>query len=147
MLENEGSSSIRLLADSDSTWRTLNEPVLEDRPLALCDSRSVDPVDLVAADRIIPAHVGEVYYLTHNPKHEWFWLEKQTPLEPFAFVMYDTKAGSHARCKLNQSALIWYESLITIQVCPHVSFVNPKAPGGAAPRESIETRSIVITKE
>ena len=72
------------LLNSDSTWRTLNEPVLEDRPLALCDSRSVGPVDLVA---IIPAHVGEVYYLTHNPKHKWFWLEKQTPLEPFAFVM------------------------------------------------------------
>ncbi len=100
------------LLNSDSTWRTLNEPVLEDRPLALCDSRSVDPIDLVAADRIIPALVGEVYYLTHNPKHEWFWLEKQTPLEPFAFVMYDTKAGSHARCKLNQFCTIWYESLI-----------------------------------
>jgi hypothetical protein len=94
------------LLNGDSTWRTLNEPMLEDRPLALCDSRSVDPVDLVAADRIIPAHVGEVYYLTHNPKHKWFWLEKQTPLEPFAFVMYDTKAGSHARCKLNKFALI-----------------------------------------
>lgn len=80
-----------------NTWRTLN-PVLEDRPLALCDSRSVDPDDLVAADRIIPAHVGEVYYLTYNPKHRWLWLEKQTPVEPFAFVMYDTKAGSHARC-------------------------------------------------
>ncbi|KAE9379413.1 hypothetical protein N431DRAFT_397764 [Stipitochalara longipes BDJ] len=111
-----------------NTWRTLN-PVLEDRPLALCDSRSVDPDDLVAADRIIPAHVGEVYYLTHNPNHRWFWLARQTPREPFAFVMYDTKAGNHAR------------------FCPHVSFVNPLASEGAAPRESIETRSIVITKE
>jgi hypothetical protein len=59
----------------------------------------VDPEDLVATDRIIPDRVGEVYYLTYNPSHKWFWLEKQTPSEPFAFVMYDTKAGSHARCK------------------------------------------------
>ncbi|KIM96915.1 hypothetical protein OIDMADRAFT_20682 [Oidiodendron maius Zn] len=110
-----------------NTWRTL-VPVLEDRPLALCDSRSVDPEDLVATDRIIPDRVGEVYYLTYNPNHKWFWLEKQTPSEPFAFVMYDTKAGSHAR------------------YCPHISFVNPRAPEGAVPRESIETRSIVITK-
>jgi hypothetical protein len=95
-------SETRLSSDGDSTWRTLN-PVLEDRPLALCDSRSVDPDDLVAADRIIPAYVGEVYYLTYNPKHRWFWLDKQTPTEPFAFVMYDTKAGAHARCKLNYS--------------------------------------------
>ncbi|KAH7416709.1 hypothetical protein BKA64DRAFT_701491 [Cadophora sp. MPI-SDFR-AT-0126] len=111
-----------------NTWRTL-VPVLEDRPLALCDSRSVDPDDLVAADRIIPGRVGEVYYLTYNPRHEWFWLEKQTPSEPFIFVMYDTKAGNHAR------------------FCPHVSFKNPNTPNGAPPRESVETRSIVITKD
>jgi hypothetical protein len=90
----------RCLADSSSTWRTL-VPELEDRPLALCDSRSTDPEDLVPADRIIPDKVGEVYYLTHNPKHKWYWLEKQTMSEPFAFVMYDTKAGSHARCKFS----------------------------------------------
>ncbi|PVH73595.1 hypothetical protein DL98DRAFT_431000 [Cadophora sp. DSE1049] len=115
-----------------NTWRAL-VPVLENRPLALCDSRSVAPEDLVAADRVIPGQVGEVYYLTHSSNHKWFWLEKQTPSEPFVFVMYDTKAGNHARCKL--------------PFCPHVSFENPYSPEGAAPRESIETRSIVITKE
>lgn len=111
-----------------NTWRPL-VPVLEDRPLALCDSRSVDPEDLVPADRVAPGRFGEVYYLTHNPNHKWFWLNKQTPSEPFIFTMYDTKDGPHAR------------------FCPHVSFVNPLAPKNAAPRESVETRSIVITKE
>jgi hypothetical protein len=81
-----------------STWRSL-VPVLEDRPHALCDSRTVDPDDLIATDRIIPEIVGEVYYLTHNSKHKWYWLEKQTPCEPFAFVMYDTKPGTHSRCE------------------------------------------------
>jgi len=89
-----------------STWRSLVAPVLEDRPLALCDSRSVDPDDLVPADRIIPDRVGEVYYLTHNPDHQWYWLEKQTPSEPFVFVMYDTKAGPHARCKFHRKVLL-----------------------------------------
>jgi hypothetical protein len=28
-----------------------------------------------------------------------YWLENQTDAEPFVFVMYDTKAGQHARCK------------------------------------------------
>ena len=74
-------------------------PVVEDRPLALCDSRSVGFDDLVPADRIIPDRVGEVYYLTYNPKHKWHWLEKQTPSEPFVFVMYDTKSGPNARCE------------------------------------------------
>ena len=47
-------------------------PVLEDRPLALCDSRSVKPEDLMEADRIIPDRVGEVYYLMYNMNHRWF---------------------------------------------------------------------------
>lgn len=110
-----------------NTWRPLI-PVLQDRPLALCDSRSVSPEDLIAADRIIPDRVGEVYYLHYNKAHSWYWLERQTPAEPFAFVMYDTKAGPHAR------------------FCPHVSFVNTRAPKDANPRQSIETRSIVVTK-
>jgi hypothetical protein len=46
-------------------------PVLEDRPLALCDSRSVKPHDLIATDRVIPDRVGEVYYLTYNENHKW----------------------------------------------------------------------------
>jgi hypothetical protein len=54
-----------------NTWRSLL-PVLEDRPLALCDSRSVVPEDLVAADRIVPDRVGEVYYLTYNLNHKWY---------------------------------------------------------------------------
>lgn len=111
-----------------NTWRSLL-PVVEDRPLALCDSRSVEPTDLIASDRIIPDRVGENYYLKYNPKHQWYWLSGQTSSEPFAFVMYDTKAGKHAR------------------FCPHVSFDNPEAQRGAPPRESVETRSILITKE
>jgi len=54
----------------DSTWRPLNA-VLEDNPLALCDSRTVLTDDLVAADRILPDRVGEVYYLHYNPNQEW----------------------------------------------------------------------------
>lgn len=111
-----------------NTWRSLL-PVLEDRPLALCDFRSVSTSDLIASDRILPDRVGEVYYLKYNPNHKWYWLSQQTPSEPFVLVMYDTKAGNHAR------------------FCPHVSFDNPLAPPDAAPRRSVETRSVVITKE
>lgn len=61
---------VGIILTSYSTWRTL-VPVLEDRPLALCDSRSVDPDDLVPTDRIIPDRTGEVYYMTYNPNHKW----------------------------------------------------------------------------
>ena len=90
--------------------------MLEDRPLALCDSRTVTPSDLIACDRIIPDRVGEVYYLKHNPEHKWrvrwteledfkltesnfrYWLSRQTCFEALVFVLYDTKGGDHARC-------------------------------------------------
>jgi hypothetical protein len=54
-----------------STWRSL-VPDLEDCPLALCDSRTINPDDFMPADRIIPDRVGEVYYLTHNKNHRWY---------------------------------------------------------------------------
>jgi hypothetical protein len=57
--------------DTHSTWRSLL-PVLEDQPLALCDSRSVAETDLMPTDRLVPDRVGEVYYLKYNPKHRWF---------------------------------------------------------------------------
>ena len=44
---------------------------LEDNPLAFCDFRTVNKNDLVAADRIIPTRVGEVYYLKPNPQQNW----------------------------------------------------------------------------
>ncbi|RMZ86696.1 hypothetical protein DV736_g6080, partial [Chaetothyriales sp. CBS 134916] len=108
-----------------NTWRPLNT-VLEDRPLAFCDARTIIPGDLVAADRILPDRVGEIYYLYHNPQQLWYWLEKQRNNEPFIFLMYDT----HSR-----------------GVCPHVSFDNPNKATNAEPRKSVETRSIVITAD
>lgn len=74
-------------------------PVLEDRPLALCDYRSIDPEDLVEADRVFPDRVGEVYYLKYNKEQRWYWLEHQRPDEPFVFVMYDTMHGNQAKCE------------------------------------------------
>jgi hypothetical protein len=97
-----------------STWRPLND-VLEDRPLAICDSRTVHPEELIPADRILPDRIGEVYYLQYAPHQQWqvsdtffnrktnqirYWLEKQTKSEPFIFLMYDTQHRKDtARCE------------------------------------------------
>ncbi|OBT85069.1 hypothetical protein VE02_07307 [Pseudogymnoascus sp. 03VT05] len=53
-----------------NTWRTLN-PVAKDRPLTFCDYQTVDPDDLMPADRIIPVGASEVYYLLHNLEQRW----------------------------------------------------------------------------
>ncbi|KAL8711219.1 MAG: hypothetical protein Q9220_004364 [cf. Caloplaca sp. 1 TL-2023] len=110
-----------------NTWRSL-VPELEDRPLAFCDYQSIDPEDLVEADRVFPDRVGEVYYLRYNERQRWHWLEHQGLDELFLFTMYDTMAGNQAK------------------YCPHVSFENPRASPTSVPRRSVETRSIIISK-
>ncbi|KIV88452.1 hypothetical protein PV10_08135 [Exophiala mesophila] len=110
-----------------NTWRPLLAS-LEDNPLALCDFRSVDPDDLVPADRVIPSNEGEVYYLKYNPDQKWYWLDSMTMDELFIFIMYDSEKGPQAR------------------YCPHVPVKNPRAPAEAPPRKSVETRSILISK-
>ncbi|KAI5797839.1 hypothetical protein DFH27DRAFT_560449 [Peziza echinospora] len=111
------------------TWRPLVDPILEDRPLALCDYQSTSQSDLIAADRFYGDRVGEVYYMRYDPGQRWHWLSEQTPEEVFVMKIYD----SHPQKDESR-------------YCPHVSFENPLAPEGAQIRESLETRSIVILK-
>src|SRR5436305_13816839 len=65
-------ASLRMSAnEGSSTWRAL-QPTIEDRPLAVCDRLSVDITDLVAADKVYPTRVGEVYYLKFSEKQKWY---------------------------------------------------------------------------
>ncbi|KAF2111041.1 hypothetical protein BDV96DRAFT_690861 [Lophiotrema nucula] len=108
-----------------NTWRPLL-PVIEDRPLAFCAFRSIDPADMVVADRIFPHETFELYFVKHNPSQRWHWLSKQRQSELILMLM-DSQAGG-------------------ARFCPHGSFVNPLAGPDSPPRESVETRSIVIGK-
>jgi len=145
-----------------NTWRPLNS-VLEDRPLAFCDSRSIDKEDLMPTDRILPDRVGEVYYLQYNPHQQWcarspscsqpqlivgrFWIDRQRNDEMAIFLAYDTdRKDNGARCESCPRPACDCHWLTNSAVCPHVSFDNPNAPSDAAKRESVECRSIVITK-
>lgn len=101
--------------------------MIEDRPLAVCDYRSMVPSDLIVADRIFPHDDFELYFVKHNANQSWHWLSKQTPEEVTLILMYDTSA-EHAR------------------FCAHGSFENPLASASAPPRESVETRSVVISR-
>jgi hypothetical protein len=60
--------------------------------------------------------------------------------------MYDTKGGNHARCK-ETVVVIKHSDKTNLIVCPHVSFKNPLSGADVPPRESVETRSVVITRE
>ncbi|KAI0104457.1 hypothetical protein F4814DRAFT_430833 [Daldinia grandis] len=110
-----------------NTWRPIL-PQCEDRPLALCDYSSIDVNDLIATDRVYPDWNQEIYYLKYNKGQHWYWLPNQKSNEPFLFLTYDSHSGSNAR------------------YCPHVSVENSMATSQAPARESVETRTLVITK-
>ena len=73
-------------------------PEVEHQPLALCDIRSVDPTHMMACDRILVDKLGEVYLLQYHQDQKWYWLDKQTPSEPYLIVTWDSETNGKARC-------------------------------------------------
>jgi len=117
-------------------WRPIVGPVL-DNPLAVCEAGSVAPGDLVATDihhfgeddLKMPRHSGQIYSVRHNPAHRWFYVSAMRPDEFLLLKGYDSKADGRAR------------------FMPHTGFVNPARPSEFVPRESIETRTLVVFGE
>ena len=75
--------------ECNSVWRPLVDHV-EDSPLAFIDPKSIREADRVAADRISPISIGEVYYLKNNPNYRWYWLKNQGLDEVAIFVQWDS---------------------------------------------------------
>ncbi len=108
-------------------WRPIRGPVL-DAPLAMADGRTVDPDDLVASDLIYPNRKGETYSVRYNPAHRWYYVPRMAADEALLLKCYDSLADGRTRFG------------------PHTAFIDPTAPAGAAPRESIEVRTLVFHK-
>jgi len=106
-------------------WRPIRAPLL-DRPLALCDARSVAAGDFIASDLIYRDRRGEIYNVTYNPAHRWFYAPAMQEDEALLIKCYDSATdGGRAR------------------FAPHGSFDDPNMPSDAPPRESIEIRTLV----
>lgn len=106
-------------------WRPIR-PV-ESAPLALCDAGTVRREDLFPSE--IVGGLGGVgfslwgYNLAYAPGHRWLWLPRQQPHEMLVFKLFDTDEDA-------------------VQFTAHTSFADPTAAADAAPRESIELRTI-----
>ena len=105
-------------------WRSTGLPVL-DAPLALCDSRTVQPSDLVAADIVYPTRTGEIFEVLYNCAHAWTYFHAMQFDEVLLFKQYDSLAG-------------------VARYTPHAAFEHPATPQGTPPRESIEIRCLLI---
>jgi hypothetical protein len=106
-------------------WRPIRGPV-QDFPLAVCDAGSVSFEDLVPSDLIYPYRVGETYQVLYNPAHRWYYVPEMQASEALLLKCFDSKTDGRAR------------------FAPHSAFIDPAAPSDAAPRESIEVRTLVF---
>jgi len=106
-------------------WRPVRAPV-QQMPLAICDAQSLGPGDLVAADLQYQDRVGEIYQVAYNPGHRWFYFPEMRRNEALVFKCYDSATDSRSR------------------FTAHTAFNDPTSPPDAAPRESIETRTLAF---
>ncbi|KAH7923057.1 hypothetical protein BV22DRAFT_1016132 [Leucogyrophana mollusca] len=99
-----------------------------DRPLALCDFRSVDvEADLMPIALVYPDREGETYGVRYNPRHEWKYLRGMEPDEFILYKCFDSvQDGSVAT------------------LTPHTGIYDPTTPEGAPLRNSIELRALVF---
>ena len=106
-------------------WRPIIDR-LYSNPLAMADSRSVAPEDLLIAERRYPNRIGQTYRLKYNARHRWFYFPEMRRDEAIVFKVYDSAKDGRAR------------------FTPHTSFEDPSTPPGAPPRQSIEARALAF---
>ena len=106
-------------------WRPIRGKVLID-PLAICDGRSIPQKGFIRVERRYQYRTGEVYHISHNPAHEWYYFPEMTRDEALVFKVFDSDAGKPSR------------------FTAHSAFDDPATPAGAPPRESIETRTFAF---
>lgn len=125
LLPDEAEELLKGRVQVINLWRPIRGP-LRDFPLAVCDAGSVSFEDLVPSDLIYPNRVGETYQVLYNPSHRWYYVPQMQTNEALLLKCFDSKTDGRAR------------------FAPHTAFSDPSTPADAAPRESIEVRTLVF---
>ncbi len=109
-----------------NVWRPV--VMVESAPLAVCDASTVRREDLF--DSEVVGGLGDFnrrslwgFNLAHDPAHRWYWVPHMQPWEALAFKLFDSDADA-------------------VQFTAHSAFEDPNTPPDAAPRQSIEVRTI-----
>lgn len=109
-----------------NVWRPI--ATVESAPLALCDASTVRREDLF--DSEVVGGLGDFkrrslwgFNLAWTPDHRWYWVPRIQPREALVFKLFDSNPEA-------------------IQFTAHSAFEDPNTPPDAAPRQSIEVRTI-----
>jgi len=107
-----------------NVWRPVRGPI-EEFPLAVCDAKSMTLKDFIATDLKYRDRTGEVYSVAYSPAHRWFYFPRMRPDEALLLKCFDS---DERRTRFTA----------------HSAFEDPGSPPDAAPRESIEARTILF---
>ena len=73
---------------------------MEDFPLAVCDSRTMELDDLVECDHIRKKFTGATFYVHYNPNQMWYYLSQQRPEEALMLKIFDSEEGIEGKREL-----------------------------------------------
>ncbi len=112
-------------------WRPIK--TIERAPLAVVDASTVDKGDLndseVKGGLNDPNHRSLYgFNLQYSPRHRWYYAPRMRPDEILAFKLFNSDPGR-------------------VQLTGHTAFSDPTSPKDAAPRESVEVRTISFMPE
>ncbi len=124
LMGNEAEALLKNRFAVINVWRPIRGPVQES-PLAVCDARSMVQDDFVKHVLKYRDRDGEVYSVAYNPNHRWYYVPNQEKEEVLLLKCYDSD-GRRAR------------------FTAHSAFEDPTSPPDAAPRESVEVRTLVF---
>lgn len=109
-----------------NVWRPI--VTVESAPFALCDASTVRREDLF--DSEVVGGLGDFnrpslwgFNLAYDPGHRWYWAPRMQPWEALVFKLFDSDPDA-------------------AQFTAHSAFEDPDTPPDAAPRQSIELRTI-----
>ncbi len=108
-----------------NVWRSIAGPVLQ-QPLTCCDANTLSVTDLIATERRAEDRTGELELVIWNPAHCWYYYPEMQRNEVLLIKTFDSRMDGRVRRSI------------------HSAFDNPLAPPGAAPRESIESRTLIF---
>ena len=108
-----------------NVWRPLDHPVY-DRPLALCDARTMKREDFVRTTLRYRDRTGEIYTYRCKANQRWYYYPLMQPDEVLLLKCFDSRTDGRAR------------------FVAHTSFDDPTSPPGAPARKSIELRTIAF---
>ena len=122
---NEADTALKKRYVYINVWRSISGAV-EEAPLGICDAQSIAEGDMILMDLKYDDRVGEIHRTKYNPDHRWVYFPCMQPDELILLKCFYTETDGRARGTA------------------HSAFDDPTSPADAAPRQSIETRTIAF---